>query len=65
MQEEALHWANPCLVMVDTPPSCPPEAVEVGYGEVGGRSTNAEAPVSTLTALLLDKEMAKRIVRNA
>ena len=57
VQEEAPSLGKPVLVMRDTTER--PEAVEAGTGKLGG--TNAEAIVSNVTALLLDKEMYKRM----
>ena len=57
VQEEAPSLGKPVLVMRDTTER--PEAVEAGTVELGG--TNAEAIVSNVTALLLDKEMYKRM----
>ena len=56
VQEEAPSLGKPVLVMRDTTER--PEAVEAGTVKVG---TNAEAIVSNVTALLLDKEMYKRM----
>ena len=57
VQEEAPSLGKPVLVMRDT--TEPPEAVEAGTVKLVG--TNAEAIVSNVTALLLDKEMYKRM----
>ena len=57
VQEEAPSLGKPVLVMRDTTER--PEAVEAGTVKLGG--TNAEAIVSNVTALLLDKEMYKRM----
>ena len=57
VQEEAPSLGKPVLVMRDTTER--PEAVEAGTGKLVG--TNAEAIVSNVTALLLDKEMYKRM----
>ena len=57
VQEEAPSLGKPVLVMRDTTER--PEAVEAGTVKVVG--TNAEAIVSNVTALLLDKEMYKRM----
>ena len=57
VQEEAPSLGKPVLVMRDTTER--PEAVEAGTVKLVG--TNAEAIVSTVTALLLDKEMYKRM----
>ena len=57
VQEEAPSLGKPVLVMRDTTER--PEAVEAGTVEPVG--TNAEAIVSNVTALLLDKEMYKRM----
>ena len=57
VQEEAPSLGKPVLVMRDTTER--PEAVEVGTLKLVG--TNAEAIVSNVTALLLDKEMYKRM----
>ena len=57
VQEEAPSLGKPVLVMRDTTER--PEAVEAGTVKLVG--TNAEAIVSNVTALLLDKEMYKRI----
>ena len=55
VQEEAPSLGKPVLVMRDTTER--PEAVEAGTVKLVG--TNAEAIVSNVTALLLDKEMYK------
>lgn len=57
VQEEAPSLGKPVLVMPDTTER--PEAVEAGTVKLVG--TNAEAIVSNVTALLLDKEMYKRM----
>ena len=57
VQEEAPSLGKPVLVMRDTTER--PEAVEAGTVRLVG--TNAEAIVSNVTALLLDKEMYKRM----
>ena len=57
VQEEAPSLGKPVLVMRDTTER--PEAVEAGTGKLVG--TDAEAIVSNVTALLLDKEMYKRM----
>ena len=57
VQEEAPSLGKPVLVMRDTTER--PEAVEAGTVKLVG--TNAEAIVSNVTALLLDKEMYKRM----
>jgi len=57
VQEEAPSLGKPVLVMRDTTER--PEAVEAGTVKLVG--TNAEAIVSNATALLLDKEMYKRM----
>lgn len=57
IQEEAPGLGKPVLVMRDTTER--PEAVEAGTVKLVG--TNAEAIVSNVTALLLDKEMYKRM----
>ena len=57
VQEEAPSLGKPVLVMRDT--TARPEAVEAGTVKLVG--TNAEAIVSNVTALLLDKEMYKRM----
>ena len=57
VQEEATSLGKPVLVMRDTTER--PEAVEAGTVKLVG--TNAEAIVSNVTALLLDKEMYKRM----
>ena len=57
VQEEAPSVGKPVLVMRDTTER--PEAVEAGTVKLVG--TNAEAIVSNVTALLLDKEMYKRM----
>lgn len=57
VQEEASSLGKPVLVMRDTTER--PEAVEAGTVKLVG--TNAEAIVSNVTALLLDKEMYKRM----
>ena len=57
VQEEAPSLGKPALVMRDTTER--PEAVEAGTVKLVG--TNAEAIVSNVTALLLDKEMYKRM----
>ena len=57
VQEEAPSLGKPVLVMRDTTER--PEAVEAGTVKRVG--TNAEAIVSNVTALLLDKEMYKRM----
>ena len=57
VQEEAPSLGKPGLVMRDTTER--PEAVEAGTVKLVG--TNAEAIVSNVTALLLDKEMYKRM----
>lgn len=57
VQEEAPSLGKPVLVMRDTTER--PEAVEAGTVKMVG--TNAEAIVSNVTALLLDKEMYKRM----
>lgn len=57
VQEEAPSLGKPVLVMRDTTER--PEAVEAGMVKLVG--TNAEAIVSNVTALLLDKEMYKRM----
>ena len=57
VQEEAPSLGKPVLVMRDTTER--PEAVEAGTVKLVG--TNAEAIVSDVTALLLDKEMYKRM----
>ena len=57
VQEEAPSLGKPVLVMRDTTER--PEAVEAGTGKLVG--TNAGAIVSNVTALLLDKEMYKRM----
>ena len=57
VQEEAPSLGKPVLVMRDTAER--PEAVEAGTVKLVG--TNAEAIVSNVTALLLDKEMYKRM----
>ena len=57
VQEEAPSLGKPVLVMRDTTER--PEAVEAGSVKLVG--TNAEAIVSNVTALLLDKEMYKRM----
>lgn len=57
VQEEAPSLGRPVLVMRDTTER--PEAVEAGTVKLVG--TNAEAIVSNVTALLLDKEMYKRM----
>ena len=57
VQEEAPSLGKPVLVMRDTTER--PEAVEAGAVKLVG--TNAEAIVSNVTALLLDKEMYKRM----
>ena len=57
VQEEARSLGKPVLVMRDT--TGRPEAVEAGTVKLVG--TNAEAIVSNVTALLLDKEMYKRM----
>ena len=55
VQEEAPSLGKPVLLMRDTTER--PEAVEAGTVKLVG--TNAEAIVSNVTALLLDKEMYK------
>ena len=57
VQEEDPSLGKPVLVMRDTTER--PEAVEAGTVKLVG--TNAEAIVSNVTALLLDKEMYKRM----
>ena len=57
VQEEAPSLGKPVWVMRDTTER--PEAVEAGTVKLVG--TNAEAIVSNVTALLLDKEMYKRM----
>ena len=57
VEEEAPSLGKPVLVMRDTTER--PEAVEAGTVKLVG--TNAEAIVSNVTALLLDKEMYKRM----
>lgn len=57
VQEEAPSLGKPVLVMRDTTER--PEAVEAGTVKLVG--TNVEAIVSNVTALLLDKEMYKRM----
>ena len=57
VQEEAPSLGKPVLVMRDTTER--PEAVEAGTVKLVG--TNAEAIVSNVTALLLDREMYKRM----
>ena len=57
VQEEAPSLGKPVLVMRDTTER--PEAVEAGTAKLV--RTNAEAIVSNVTALLLDKEMYKRM----
>ena len=57
VQEEAPSLGKPVLVMRDTTER--PEAVEAGTVKLVG--TNAEEIVSNVTALLLDKEMYKRM----
>ena len=57
VQEEAPSLGKPVLVMRDTTER--PEAVEAGTVKLVG--TNAEAIVCNVTALLLDKEMYKRM----
>ena len=57
VQEEAPSLGKPVLVMRDTTER--PEAVDAGTVKLVG--TNAEAIVSNVTALLLDKEMYKRM----
>ena len=57
VQEEAPSLGKPVLLMRDTTER--PEAVEAGTVKLVG--TNAEAIVSNVTALLLDKEMYKRM----
>lgn len=57
VQEEAPSLGKPVLVMRDTTER--PEAVEAGTVKLVG--TNAEAIVSNVTTLLLDKEMYKRM----
>ena len=57
VQEEAPSLGKPVLVMRDTTER--PEAVEAGTVKLVG--TNAEAIVSNVTALLLDKELSKRL----
>ena len=57
VQEEAPSLGKPVLVMRDTTER--PEAVEAGTVKLV--DTNAEAIVSNVTALLLDKEMYKRM----
>ena len=57
VQEEAPSLGKPVMVMRDTTER--PEAVEAGTVKLVG--TNAEAIVSNVTALLLDKEMYKRM----
>ena len=57
VQEEAPSLGKPVLVMRDTTER--PEAVEAGTVKLVG--TNAEAIVSNVSALLLDKEMYKRM----
>ena len=57
VQEEAPSLGKPVLVMRDTTER--PEAVEAGTVKLVG--TNAEAIVSNVAALLLDKEMYKRM----
>ena len=57
VQEEAPSLGKPVLVLRDTTER--PEAVEAGTVKLVG--TNAEAIVSNVTALLLDKEMYKRM----
>ena len=57
VQEEAPSLGKPVLVMRDTTER--PEAVEAGTVKLVG--TNAEAIVSNVTALLLDKEIYKRM----
>ena len=57
VQEEAPSLGKTVLVMRDTTER--PEAVEAGTVKLVG--TNAEAIVSNVTALLLDKEMYKRM----
>ena len=57
VQEEAPSLGKPVLVIRDTTER--PEAVEAGTVKLVG--TNAEAIVSNVTALLLDKEMYKRM----
>ena len=57
VQEEAPSLGKPVLVMRDTTER--PEAVEAGTVKLVG--TNEEAIVSNVTALLLDKEMYKRM----
>ena len=57
VQEEAPSLGKPVLVMRGTTER--PEAVEAGTVKLVG--TNAEAIVSNVTALLLDKEMYKRM----
>ena len=57
VQEEAPSLGKPVLVMRDKTER--PEAVEAGTVKLVG--TNAEAIVSNVTALLLDKEMYKRM----
>jgi len=57
VQEEAPSLGKPVLVMRDTTER--PEAVEAGTVKLGG--TDAGAIVSNVTALLLDKEMYKRM----
>lgn len=57
VQEEAPSLGKPVLVMRDSTER--PEAVEAGTVKLVG--TDAEAIVSNVTALLLDKEMYKRM----
>lgn len=57
VQEEAPSLGKPVLVMRDTTER--PEAVEAGTVKLVG--TNAEAIVSSVTALLKDKELYKRM----
>ena len=57
VQEEAPSLGKPVLVMRDTTER--PEAVDAGTVKLVG--TNAEAIVSNVPALLLDKEMYKRM----
>lgn len=57
VQEEAPSLGKPVLVMRDTTER--PEAVEAGTVKLVG--TDAETIVSNVTALLLDKEMYKRM----
>ena len=57
VQEEAPSLGKPVLVLRDTTER--PEAVEAGTVKLVG--TDAEAIVSNVTALLLDKEMYKRM----